>query len=430
VTTLSELLLRGGLVLTPRGPVEADVLIRDGRVATVGTGIEAGEAETYDCAGSWVGPGLVDPHTHLREPGQEWKEDIDSGSNAAAAGGFTALVAMPNTDPPIDSGHIARYVVDRGARVGIVEVATAGTISEGRAGERLAHLDDLWDAGVRMFTDDGDAVADGGLMRRALEYVGERGGVIVQHAVDPGLSRDGQMHEGAVSSLLGMIGIPSQAEDILIARDLALVEMTGARYHVQHLSTAGGVALVADAKERGLPVTAEVTPHHLSFDDGAVADTDPVYKMMPPLRSAADVVALRDGLRSGVIDMVGTDHAPHAAHEKDVPFEHAPNGVIGLEWAAAVVNETVGLGVDSFFDRMSVAPARLAGFADQGNLIEAGTVANLMVFDPEETWLAERAVSRSSNAPYLGTELVGRVRLTVYRGSVTARDGVPVVGVM
>jgi dihydroorotase len=427
---LSELLLRGGLVLTPRGPIEADVLIRDGKVATVGTGIEADDAETYDCAGSWIGPGLVDPHTHLREPGQEWKEDIDSGSAAAAAGGFTALVAMPNTDPPIDSGHIARYVVDRGARVGIVELATAGAISEGRAGERLAHLDDLWDAGVRMFTDDGDAVADGGLMRRALEYVGERGGVIVQHAVDPGLSRGGQMHEGAVSSLLGMIGIPSQAEDVLIARDLALVEMTGARYHVQHLSTAGGVALVADAKERGLPVTAEVTPHHLSFDDGAVAGTDPVYKMMPPLRSAADVAALRDGLRSGIIDMVGTDHAPHAAHEKDVPFEHAPNGVIGLEWAAAVVNETVGLDVASFFDRMSVAPARLAGFADQGNLIEAGVVANLMVFHPEETWLAERAVSRSSNAPYLGSELVGRVRLTVYRGSVTARDGMPVVGVM
>ena len=238
------------------------------------------------------------------------------------------------------------------------------------------------------------------------------------------------MHEGAVSSLLGMIGIPSQAEDVLIARDLALVEMTGARYHVQHLSTAGGVALIADAKERDLPVTAEVTPHHLSFDDGAVAGTDPVYKMMPPLRSAADVVALREGLRSGIIDMVGTDHAPHAAHEKDVPFEHAPNGVIGLEWAAAVVNETVGLDIAPFFDRMSVAAARLAGFADQGNLIEAGVVANLMVFDPEETWPAERAVSRSSNAPYLGSELVGRVRLTVYRGSVTARDGMPVVGVM
>lgn len=427
---MSELLLRGGLVLTPRGPIEAEVLIRDGRVATVAAGIEAEGAETYDCAGSWVGPGLVDPHAHLREPGQEWKEDIESGSAAAAAGGFTALVAMPNTDPPVDSGHIARYVVDRGARVGIVEVGTAGTISEGRAGERLAHLDDLWDAGVRMFTDDGDAVADGGLMRRALEYVGERGGVIVQHAVDPGLSREGQMHEGAVSSLLGMIGIPSQAEDVLIARDLALVEMTGARYHVQHLSTAGGVELVADAKEHGLPVTAEVTPHHLSFDDGAVVNTDPVYKMMPPLRSAADVVAVREGLRSGIIDMVGTDHAPHAAHEKDVPFEHAPNGVIGLEWAAAVVNETVGLDIGSFFDRMSVAPARLAGFADQGNLIEAGTVANLTVFDPEESWLAERAVSRSSNAPYLGTELVGRVRLTVYRGSVTARDGMPVAGVM
>ena len=426
----SDLLLQGGLVLTGDGPKEADVLIRDGRVAELGRRIDVGDAETYDCSGAWVGPGFVDPHAHLREPGQEWKEDIESGAAAAAAGGYTALVAMPNTDPAIDSGHAARYVVDRGERVGIVEIVSAGTVSEGRAGVRLAHLDDLWDAGVRIFTDDGDVVADGGLMRRALEYVGERGGVIAQHAVDPGLSREGQMHEGSVSSRLGMMGIPRQAEDVLIARDLSLVEMTGARYHVQHLTTAGGVELVAEAKKRGLPVTAEATPHHLSFDDGAVAGTDPMYKMMPPLRSPDDLAALRDGLRSGVVDMVGTDHAPHAAHEKDVPFEHAPNGVTGLEWAAAAVNQAVGLEIDALFDRMSSAPARLAGLADQGGPVAVGAAANLVVFNPDERWTAERSVSRSSNAPYLGRELTGRVRLTVFRGAVTARDGSPVVGVM
>jgi dihydroorotase len=227
-----------------------------------------------------------------------------------------------------------------------------------------------------------------------------------------------------------MIGIPAQAEDVLIARDLTLVEMTGARYHVQHLTTAGGVALVASAKERGLPVTAEVTPHHLSFDDSAVADTDPVYKMMPPLRGPDHVAALREALRSGIVDMIGTDHAPHAADEKDVPFEHAPNGVTGLEWAAAVVNQTVGLDIDDFFERMSGAPARLAGFADQGHPIAVDAVANLVVFHPTEAWVPERSVSRSSNAPYLGHELIGRVRLTVYRGAVTAREGAPVVGVV
>jgi dihydroorotase len=238
------------------------------------------------------------------------------------------------------------------------------------------------------------------------------------------------MHEGSVSSRLGMMAIPRQAEDVLIARDLSLVEMTGARYHVQHLTPAGGVALVGEAKQRGLPVTAEVTPHHLTFDDGAVAGTDPMYKMMPPLRSPEDVAALREGLRSGVVDMVGTDHAPHAAHEMDVPFEHAPNGVTGLEWAAAAVNRAVGLEIEAFFDRMSSAPSRLAGLTDQGGPIVPGAAANLVVFNPDERWVAERTASRSSNAPYLGRELTGRVRLTLFRGAVTARDGSPVVGVM
>lgn len=425
---MSELLvLRGGLVLGPGGAEEADVAIADGRVVEVGHGLESDEI--IECDGAWVGPGFVDIHTHLREPGQEWKEDIESGSAAAAAGGYTAVVAMPNTDPPIDSGHLARYVTDRGRSVGLVDVAAAGCVTMNRAGGRLAHLDELWDAGVRMFSDDGDVVADAGLMRRALEYAGQRGGVIAQHAVDTGLAAGGYMHEGPVSSLLGMFAIPSAAEEIVIARDIALVELTGARYHVQHVATARGVELIAAGKERGLPITAEVTPHHLAFDDTAVTGTDPAFKMMPPLRSAGDVAVLREALAEGIIDVVGTDHAPHASHEKDVPFEEAPFGVIGLEWAAAVVNELVDLNPVTFFTRLSVAPAAIAGFEEQGRWIEAGAPANLVVFDPGATWVPTSAVSRSQNAPYLGREMRGAVRCTLFSGVPTARSQAPLLGV-
>jgi dihydroorotase len=428
VKAVSELLvLRGGLVLGPGGAEEADVAIADGRVVEVGHGLESDEI--IECDGAWVGPGFVDIHTHLREPGQEWKEDIESGSAAAAAGGYTAVVAMPNTDPPIDSGHLARYVTDRGRSVGLVEVAAAGCVTMNRAGGRLAHLDELWDAGVRMFSDDGDVVADAGLMRRALEYAGQRGGVIAQHAVDTGLAAGGYMHEGPVSSLLGMFAIPGAAEEIVIARDIALVELTGARYHVQHVATARGVELIAAGKERGLPITAEVTPHHLAFDDTAVTGTDPAFKMMPPLRSAGDVAVLREALAEGIIDVVGTDHAPHASHEKDVPFEEAPFGVIGLEWAAAVVNELVDLNPVTFFTRLSVAPAAIAGFEEQGRWIEAGAPANLVVFDPGATWVPTSAVSRSQNAPYLGREMRGAVRCTLFSGVPTARSQAPLLGV-
>jgi dihydroorotase len=424
---MNDMVLQGGLVLTPSGARVADVAISEGKVVAVGEGLE-GE-QVLHCRGAWVGPGFVDLHTHLREPGQEWKEDIDSGSAAAAAGGYTAVVAMPNTDPPIDSGHLARYVTDRGRGVGLVEVASAGCVTMSRSGERLAHLDELWDAGVRMFSDDGDVVADAGLMRRALEYAGQRGGVIAQHAVDAGLAAGGYMNEGPVSSLLGMYAIPGAAEDIVIARDLALVELTGARYHVQHVATARGVELIAAAKERGLPVTAEVTPHHLAFDDTAVAGTDPAFKMMPPLRSTVDVAAIREGLRAGVIDVVATDHAPHASHEKDVPFEEAPFGVIGLEWAGAVVNEMLDLDPVTFFERMSVAPAAIAGFANQGRWVEPGAPASLAVFDPAEVWVASTAVSRSQNAPYLDRSMRGSVRFTVFGGVPTARDRAPLAGV-
>ncbi|HSG80078.1 MAG TPA: dihydroorotase, partial [Acidimicrobiia bacterium] len=326
-------LLRGGTVLTADGAVEADLLVEGGRIAEIGPGIATAGAEVLDCSGCWVGPGLVDIHVHFREPGQEWKEDVASGSAAAAAGGFTAVVAMPNTDPAIDAGHLAAHIADRGRRVGLVDVAAAGAISAGRAGERLAHLDELWAAGVRIFSDDGDSVADAGLLRRAMEYLADLGGVVAQHAEDRGLSRDGHLHEGTVSARLGIVGIPAEAEEVVVARDLALARMTGAHYHVQHVSTAGTVALVRAAKDEGLAVTAEVAPHHLALDHTAALSTDPAFKMYPPLRTADDAAALREALADGTIDAVATDHAPHAAHEKDVPFEEAPRGVIGLETA-------------------------------------------------------------------------------------------------
>jgi dihydroorotase len=419
---MPDFTLQNALVVTAAGLADnSDVVVADGEIAEIGQGLEA-RGEAIDCAGSWIGPGFVDVHTHLREPGQEWKEDIATGSRAAAAGGYTAVVAMPNTEPATDAGHLARYVVDRGAAVDLVDVVPSGCITANRAGEKLAHLDELWAAGVTIFTDDGDSVADAGLLRRAMEYLAERDGVVAQHCIDAGLAAGGQMHEGEVSSLLGMTGVPRQAEEMVIARDLSLVRLTGVRYHVQHLSTAGGVAMIAAAKAEGLRVTAEATPHHLYFDHSFVADTNPVYKMMPPLREPSDLDALREGLRTGVIDVVGTDHAPHADHEKDHPWEDSPFGVTGLEWAAAVVNTVVKLEPAQFFAVMSSNPAALAGMTDQGRL-EVGASANLVVFDPTGEANTTRTLSRSSNSPYLGRELRGAVRHTIYRGRFTVRDG-------
>jgi len=417
---MSEMLLRNGNVLTKDGPTVADLAILDGRISAIGTDLpEGGAARALDCTGMWVGPGFVDIHTHLREPGQVLKEDIETGSRAAAAGGYTAVVAMPNTEPAIDSGHLVRYVTDRGQQLGLVDVAAAGCVTAARAGEKLAHLDDLWSAGARMFTDDGDVVADAGLLRRAMDYLAQLGGVLAQHAIDPGLARDGHMHEGPVASRLGMLAIPSAAETVVVARDIELVRLTGCNYHVQHVSAASTVALIAAARKEGLPVTAEVTPHHLTFTDEDVLATDPAFKMMPPLRSAADRDTLVAGLRSGVIDAVATDHAPHADHEKDVPFEHAPNGVIGLEWAAAVVNERVDLDPVRFFEVMSTRPARIAQLAGQGNWLEPGATAHVAVFDPNGVTDLSYSRSKSRNAPYFGQSYRGAVRATIYAGNLT-----------
>lgn len=415
-----SLILTGGSVVGPDGLQAADVRIEDGHITHIGTDLPDAD-RTVDVSGAWIGPGFVDVHVHLREPGQEWKEDIASGAAAAAAGGFTHVVAMPNTDPAIDSGHLARYVADRGHDVGLVDVIPAGTITLGRAGQKLAHLDDLWSAGVRLFTDDGDAVADAGVLRRAMEYLAEIGGVLAQHAEDPGLARGGHMHEGSVSSVLGMAGLPALAEEIVVARDLELVRLTGCRYHVQHVSTAGTVALVRRAKADGLPVTAEVAPHHLTFEHSLVESMDPVAKMYPPLRTAADVEALQAALADGTIDCVATDHAPHSDHEKDVPFEEAPRGVIGLETAAAAVHSELGLAPATFFERMAVAPARLMGL-DHG-WPQAGGRADLAVFHPDVEWTPEVFRSKSSNSPWTGRQLRGRPILTMYGGRVTHEVG-------
>lgn len=412
------IVIRGGSVLTEAGIVVTDVTVADGIVTGLGEAPESAD-RVIEARGAWVGPGLVDIHAHLREPGQEWKEDIASGTRAAAAGGFTALVAMPNTEPSIDVGHRARFVSEQGRRSGLCQVVPAGALTMGRAGEQLAHLDELLDAGVRIFTDDGDTLMDAGLLRRAMEYLAGQDCVIAQHAEDPGLAAQGHMHEGSVSSRLGMRGLPALAEETVIARDLALVELTGAHYHIQHVSTAGSVALLRRARADGLPVTAEVTPHHLTFDHREVESMDPDFKMYPPLRTPDDVAELRSALRDGTIDAVATDHAPHADHEQEVPFEEAPRGVIGLETAMAATLTAAGLDQAGLFARMSTAPARIAGLPDQGVPLAEGSPANLVVIDPGATWTPDRFLSRSQNSPFRGRELTGRVVATLYEGRLT-----------
>lgn len=409
------IVIRGGSVLTDAGIVVTDVAVADGIVTGLGEAPESADT-VIEARGAWVGPGLVDIHVHLREPGQEWKEDIASGARAAAAGGFTAVVAMPNTEPAIDVGHRARFVSEQGLRSGLCRVVPAGTLTMGRAGEQLAHLDELLDAGVRIFTDDGDTLMDAGLLRRAMEYLAGQDCVIAQHAEDPGLAAQGHMHEGSVSSRLGMRGLPALAEETVIARDLALVELTGARYHIQHVSTAGSVALLRRARADGLPVTAEVTPHHLTFDHREVESMDPDFKMYPPLRTPEDVAELRSALRDGTIDAVATDHAPHADHEQEVPFEEAPRGVIGLETAMAATLTATGLDQADLFARMSTAPARIAGIPDQGAPLAVGAPANLVVIDPGATWTPDRFLSRSQNSPFRSRTLTGRIVATIYEG--------------
>jgi dihydroorotase len=433
---MSRFVLRQGLVVGET-PAVGDVLIDEGHIVEVATSIDvpAGTHE-IDASGCWVGPGLVDLHTHLREPGREEAETIESGALAAARGGFTAIVAMPNTEPALDNVALVSYVLDRGARTPI-DVTVAGAITVGRRGELLAPLAEMAMLGVRLFTDDGTGVQDPSLMRRALTYAKPLGVRLAQHCEDELLAAGGSMNEGALSGRLGLVGRPALAEEIMVMRDIELVRLTGGSVHFLHLSTARSVVMAVAARSQGLPVTFEVAPHHFTLDESACAGFDPLFKVHPPLRTASDVAALRQAMRDGLVDAVATDHAPHAPELKDLAFDESPAGMLGLEHAAALTFEALGgTACDplTFYELLSRGPARIAQLrhGDQrvrhtahGGLLVAGEDANLVVFDPRITWVAsrDRLQSRSTNTPYDGRQLIGRVRCTNSKGQQVVDQG-------
>lgn len=430
---MASLLLRGGRLVDPAAGVDAgaDVLIADGAVQAVGTGLDAGGAEVIDVDGAIVSPGFVDMHVHLREPGREDEETIASGSAAAALGGYTAVCAMPNTDPVCDTAAVAEKVMATGRFYGLTQVVPAGSLTQGLEGKLLSSIGEMvrCAAKVRLFTDDGRGVQDAGLLRRAMEYIRGFGCICAEHCDEETLSRDGHMHEGVYSSRLGLKGIPSEAEELPLARDIALARLTGVHFHALHVSTARSVSLIRKAKAEGLAVTAEVTPHHLTLTDAALTDYDTNFKVNPPLRSAADVEALRVALADGTIDTIATDHAPHAGHEKEAEFEAAPPGLIGLETALGVlITELVEPGILTPADlvrRLSVTPARLLGLAGQGGPVRPGMPANLVAFDPQARWTVDPSsfASRSRNCPWAGRELHGKVIATVFEGRLVASGG-------
>jgi dihydroorotase len=421
-----DICLRGGRVIDPARDfdADADVILRGGVVARVGVGLAASAGpgvRIVDARGCWVVPGLIDLHTHLREPGQEYKEDIATGTRAAAAGGYTAVCAMPNTVPPNDNRAVSELMVRRAAEVGMVRVYPVGAISKGLKGESLAEIGELKDAGCVAISDDGHPVMNAELMRRALEYARTFGLTVVQHCEDLTLSAGGAMNEGPASTRAGIRAQPSAAESSMVARDIELCALTGARYHVAHVSSAESVRLVREAKQRGLPVTCEVTPHHLTLTDEACISYDTAAKCNPPLRSSADVDALRAGLVDGTIDAVATDHAPHSSVEKDVEFEQAAFGMIGLETAIPLVLDLVregGLTPSTWVRRMSSGPA--AAFGLRGGTLAEGRLADVTVVDPEAAWTLtiEGLRSRSRNTPFTGRKMVGRAVLTIVGGRI------------
>ena len=423
---MTSYVITGGRLL---GEQVADLLIEDGVIAAIGTGLNGDVVvDASDCV---VLPGLVDLHTHLREPGREDAETVLSGSRAAAKGGFTCVHAMANTNPVADSAGVVEQVWRLGQQAGLVEVRPVGAVTMGLNGESLAELGAMADsaAQVRVFSDDGKCVFDAAIMRRALEYVKAFDGVIAQHAQEPRLTENAQMNEGVVSGKLGLAGWPAVAEEAIIARDVLLAQHVGARLHVCHLSTAGSVDIIRWAKARGINVTAEVTPHHLFFTDDVVESYNPIYKVNPPLRTAADVAAVRAGLADGTIDIVATDHAPHPSEDKDCEWSAAAFGMTGLESALSIVNDTMvksgAMTWTQVAERMSFAPARIGKVQTQGQPLVVGSPANLVVFNPNidlEVVPAQTA-SASRNTPYGGLTLPGKVVATFFAGHATVLEG-------
>ena len=415
-----DLVVRGGTVVDATGTRRADVLVRAGHIVAVADDIDPpARAEVLDASGCTVAPGLVDLHAHLRQPGREEAETVDTGARAAA------LVAMPNTDPAIDCAAVVREVLDLGSTAAC-DVHVAGAITVGRAGQRLAPLAEMAALGVRLFTDDGAGVQDSRLMRRALEYASALDITLAQHCEDAALASGGHMHEGEWSSHLGIPGVPAEAEELMVLRDIALARLTGTRMHFLHLSVAASLDAVRAAKGAGLPVTAEAAPHHFTLDDSVVASYDPVFKVNPPLRPTADVEAVRVALGDGTLDAIATDHAPHTQEDKEAPFDEAPPGMLGLETALALALTELSLPLERVLALLSWQPARIAGLeAEHGGPVAEGRPAHLCVIDPATVWVVEpeKLASRSRNTPYGGRKLTGRVRHTVLGGEAVVIDG-------
>ena len=426
----SLVLLKGGRVIDPASNVDAvqDVLIEDGKISKVSRSISSEGASTIDASGKIVVPGLIDMHTHLREPGREDEETIESGTKAAAKGGFAAVCCMPNTTPPIDDQGTVRFILERAKEYGKCDVFPVGAITKGRRGGELSEIGDLVEAGCVAISDDGSPVMNAEIMRRALEYSKQFSIPVVSHCENTDMTTGGQMNEGFISTKLGLNGWPSVAEEMMVARDIALCRYAGGRLHIAHISTRRSVELVREAKREGLPVTCEVTPHHLTLTDDLISSFDTNLKVNPPLRTAEDVDALIAGVGDGTIDAVVTDHAPHAFFEKEVEFSAAPFGMIGLETALALVLTEVvkkkGVSISSAIACMSCGPAKILNL-DTGTL-KPGSRANVTIIDPNVKWTvdADKFESKSRNSPYVGRELEGAAYLTMVDGHIVFKDGV------
>jgi dihydroorotase len=427
--TTADYLLKG--ISLPDG-TKTDVAIAGGLISSMSSEYKGEVKVVIDARDSVVLPGLVDLHTHLREPGREDAETVLSGSRAGVKGGFTAVSAMANTSPVADTAGVVEQVYRLGQEAGLLDVFPIGAVTQGLKGEALSEIGAMADsvARVRVFSDDGNCVSDPLVMRRALEYIKKFGGVIAQHAQDPRMTVGSQMNEGEMSARLGLKGWPAVAEEAIIARDVLLADHVKSRLHICHLTTAGGVEIIRWAKARGIDVTAEVTPHHLLLTDDLASSYDPVYKVNPPLRTEADVHALREALADGTIDIVATDHAPHPTEAKECEWQEAAFGMLGLETALSIVQKTMVdnglLNWSQVADRMSITPARIGGYENHGQQLAVGSVANLVVINPTRKWTVDRdlVLSKSSNTPYHGHELPGVITHTFFKGEATYNNGI------